>query len=381
MKRVLFVVANDWYFFCHRLPLARRIAAAGYEVHVATPPGRFTGEIQAAGIPHWPIQMDRQGRSALTDLKTVANLIALYRQIRPDIVHHVALKPIIYGSMAARVAGVPAIVNAMPGMGYVFLSDQMLSRMIRPAVKTAFRLLLNGPNCRVILQNPDNVAQWVSWRVLREDRIVLIRGAGVDTDQLQPTHEPEGTPLTVLPARLLYDKGVAEFVEAARLIRGRGIEARFALVGDGDPGNPASVPPEQLQRWASEGVIELFGWRDDMARVLAQAHIVCLPSYGEGLPKALLEAAACGKPIVATDVPGCREAVRDGDNGWLVPPRNAEALASALLRLISDPSLRRSMGARGRERAVAEFSIAIVAEATAQLYGELLESTGAAKAP
>jgi glycosyltransferase involved in cell wall biosynthesis len=373
--RVLFLVASDWYFWCHRLPLARRIADAGYEVFVATPPGRFRGAIEEAGLTFKPIEMDRQGRNPAADVGTLVRLTRLYREVRPQIVHHVALKPIVYGSLAARLARVPAVVNAMPGMGYVFLSRQLLSRAIRPGIMAAFRLLANAPNSRVILQNPDDVEKWVSWRVLRRDRIVLIRGAGVDTSHFQPSPEPGGVPLVVLPARLLYDKGVGEFVEAARRLRSRGVAVRMALVGTGDPGNPASVPDEHLRRWTEEGVVEHLGWCDDMADVLSKAHVVCLPSYGEGLPKALLEAASSCRAIVATDVPGCREVVRHEDNGLLVPARDAESLASALERLLVDPALRRRMGERGRARAVAEFSADHVAEATLELYAELLASS------
>jgi glycosyltransferase involved in cell wall biosynthesis len=366
--RVLFLVASDWYFHCHRMLLAQRIAAAGYDVHVATPPGRFCGAIQAAGLHHHPIEIDRQGRNPFKDLVTIKRLLDLYRQLDPTLVHHVAVKPIIYGSIAARIAKVPAVVNAMPGMGYIFVSEQPLSRLIRPAVMMAYRLLVNAANSRVILQNPDDMQNWISWRVMRRDRIVLIRGSGIDTATFHPAEEPPSPPLVVLPARLLFFKGVREFVQAARMLKQRGVNARFALVGDGDPGNPASVPPELLHQWQREGIVELFGWHDDMADVLARCHIVCLPSYGEGLPKALMEAAASGKPIVTTDSPGCREVVDNGENGFLVPIRQVEPLAEALARLIGDADLRRRMGARARERALAEFSVDKVAGETLQLY-------------
>jgi glycosyltransferase involved in cell wall biosynthesis len=372
--RVLFVVASDWYFYCHRMALAQRVAAAGYDVHVATPSGRYCGAIRTAGLHHHPIQIDRQGRNPFKDMATIKRLTDLYRALGPELVHHVALKPIIYGSIAAKITKVPIVVNAMPGMGYIFGSDQILSLMIRPAVMTAFRLLVNGANSRVILQNRDDMAKWISWHVMRQDRIVIIRGSGVDTDVFRPVPEPPDPPRVVLPSRLLFDKGIGEFVEAARLLRQRGVNARFALVGEGDPGNPASVPPQQLFRWQSEGVVELLGWHDDMAQVLAQSHIVCLPSYGEGLPKALLEAASCGKAIVTTDVPGCRDVVRHGANGLLVPPRQAAPLAEALEQLIRDGDLRRAMGSRGRERALAEFSLETIAAETLSLYAELLGS-------
>ena len=372
---VLFVVANDWYFYWHRLAVAERIAAAGYDVQVATPPGRFCSAIEAAGMRHHPIQIDRQGLNPFKDVATIKRMADLYRELNPVLVHHVAIKPIIYGSIAAKIAKVPVIVNAMPGTGYLFLSKQLLARVIRLGVMTAFRLLLNAPNSRVTLENRDDMQKWISWRVLRPDRIVVMPGCGVDTSLFRPAPEPPGPPLVVLPARLLFYKGVAEFVEAARVLRERGTRARFALVGEGDPGNPASVPADQLRQWESEGVVELFGWHDDMGKIFAQSHIVCLPSHGgEGVPRSLLEAAACGKPIVATDVPGCRDIVHDGKNGLLVPPRQVAPLAEALDRLIRDAELRRSMGARGRERVLAEFSVDIVAAQTLQLYAELLGS-------
>ena len=372
---ILFLVASDWYFYCHRLALARRVAGAGYDVHVATPPGRYCGAIEAAGLRHHPIQMVRQGRNPFQDMVTVKRLVDLYRQLEPTLVHHVALKPIVYGSIAAKITKVPAIVNAMPGMGFIFLSDQLVSRLIRPGIMAAFRLLVNAPNSRILLQNLDDRKKWIGWGVMRPDRIVIIPGSGIDTDVFRPNVEPPGPPLVILPARLLSDKGVGEFVEAARLLRGRGVKARFALVGEGDSGNPASVPPQQLHEWENEGVVELFGWQDEMPKILAQSHIVCLPSYGEGLPKALLEAASCGKPIVATDVPGCRDVVHHGEDGLLVPPRQAAPLATALERVIGDADLRRTLGAGGRERVLANFSVETVSAETLRLYADLLGST------
>jgi glycosyltransferase involved in cell wall biosynthesis len=373
--RILFVLANDWYFYWHRLSLAQRIAAAGYDVHVATPTGRFCEAIAAAGVPHHPIQMDRQGLNPLKDLATINHLADLYRELKPTLVHHVAIKPIIYGSIAAKITRVPCIVNAMPGTGYIFTSKQLLARLIRPGITTALRLLLNAANSRVTFENQDDREKLIAWRVTRPDRAVVIRGCGVDTSEYQPSPEPPGPPLVILPARLLSYKGVGEFVEAARLLKASGTFARFALVGEGDPGNPASVPSSQLRQWESEGVVELLGWHDEMASVFARSHIICLPSHGgEGVPRSLMEAAACGRPIVTTDVPGCRDVVHDGDNGLLVPPQQVAPLAMALGKLIGDGDLRRAMGERGRARTVAEFSVEIVADETLRLYAELLGS-------
>jgi glycosyltransferase involved in cell wall biosynthesis len=373
--RILFVLANDWYFYWHRLSLAQRIAAAGYDVHVATPTGRFCEAIAAAGVPHHLIQMDRQGLNPLKDLATINHLADLYRELKPTLVHHVAIKPIIYGSIAAKITRVPCIVNAMPGTGYIFTSKQVLARLIRPGITTALRLLLNAANSRVTVENQDDREKFIAWRVTRPDRAVVIRGCGVDTSEYRPSPEPPGPPLVILPARLLYYKGVREFVEAARVLKASGTSARFALVGEGDPGNPASVPPSQLRQWESEGVVELLGWHDEMASVFARSHIVCLPSHGgEGVPRSLMEAAAGGRPIVTTDVPGCRDVVHDGENGLLVPPQQVAPLAEAIGKLIGDGDRRRAMGERGRARTVAEFSVEIVADETLRLYVELLGS-------
>ena len=368
VKRVLFLVASDWYFCCHRLPLAKRVVAEGYEVHVVTPIGRFRKEIEGAGLRYTPLPFDRQGLNPAADLATIAKLTRLYSDIRPGVVHHVALKPILYGSIAARLAGVPAVVNAMPGMGYVFLSKQLLSRAIRPAVITAFRTLLNRRNSRVILQNPDDVEAWVT-RGVRRDRVVLIRGAGVDIAQFAVTPGARRDARHPSPARLLYDKGVQEFVDAAQSIRRKHPRVRFALVGEGDPGNPSSVPAGATPRSGPETALKGLLWvaRRHGERKPARRDQHRVPSvvWRRSFPKALLEAAACGRAIVTTDVPGCREIVTDGDNGFLVPARDAGALARALERLIVDPALRRTMGERGRRaRVVTEFSADAVATAT-----------------
>ncbi|HEX7602532.1 MAG TPA: glycosyltransferase family 4 protein [Polyangiaceae bacterium] len=370
--RVLFLVASDWYFLCHRLSLGLAAQEAGYDVTVVTPDGPYVGAIQKAGLRHVSLQMVRQGRNPLEDLDTTRRLISLYRRERPDVVHHVAIKPMIYGTLAAKATRVPAIVNAMPGMGYVFLNEAPLARALAAMVKLAYKGLLSAPNTRTILQNPDDVEKWVGWGVMRRDRLVMIRGAGVDTQRFAPSPEPAGPCFVVLPARLLKDKGVNEFVEAARRLRKEGVPARFGLVGEPDLGNPASVTAAQMKAWVDEGIVESLGWRDDMDRVLRESHVTCLPSYGEGLPKALLEAAASGRPIVATDVPGCREVARNEENALLVPARDADALTRALRRVIEDRDLRLRLGARGRAIALAEFDQRHVAEATLAVYAELL---------
>ena len=308
----------------------------------------------------------------LRELIVLIRLVLLYRREKPDLVHQVALKPVLYGSIAARMTGSLRVVNAIAGMGFIFSSTALLARLLRPLIVGAFRMLLGGRDRLLILQNPDDLQLLVDAKVTVADQVRLIRGSGVDPQYFTWSAEPAGVPLVVLASRMLWDKGIAEFVDAARLLRTEGVAARFVLVGDTDADNPAAVPPAQLAAWRDEGIIEWWGRRDDMPVVLASANLVCLPSYREGLPKVLLEAAACGRAIVATDVPGCREIVADGDNGLLVRVRDAVTLAAALGVLLTDPVRRQRMGQRGRDRVLAEFSEATVVAETLTVYRELL---------
>lgn len=372
--KLLYFVTEDWYFCSHRLSLALAAQKAGYEVVVLTRVNQHGELIRSHGLKLIHFELSRRSRNPLKELGVILRLLRVYKEQKPDIVHHVALKPVLYGSIAARVTGIPAVVNALTGLGFLFISKHWQARVLRPLVELAFRLLLNRPNSRVIFQNPDDMALLTSRGVLALGQGVLIRGSGVSTTQFNATSEVNGLPLVVLASRMLWDKGVGEFVEAVRQLRGQGVVARFALVGEGDPGNPASISHNQLSQWQDEDAVEWWGRRDDMPQVFAQSHIVCLPSYREGLPKVLIEAAACGRPIIATDVPGCREIVRHGENGLLVPARDFRALANTLLHLINNPSLRIAMGKRGREIVKKEFSIGHVISQSLALYKELIRS-------
>lgn len=366
--KLLFFVTEDWFFCSHRLPLAVAAREAGYEVAVVTQVDRHGELIESRGLRLIPIRLDRRGTNPIHDLALIARLYRIYRRERPDIVHQVAMKPVLYGSLAARLARVPAVVNALAGMGFLFSSRSARARLLQPIVRLAFRLLLGGGNTRVILQNPDDVRLLTRASRLDPERVHLIRGSGVDLELFHPEPEPPGSPVVMLPSRLLRDKGVVEFVNAARILREAGSEARFVLVGKPDPGNPAAVPQRQLERWIAEGVVEWWGHREQMAATLAQSHIVCLPSYREGLPKVLLEAAACGRPIVTTDAPGCREVVREGENGLLVAIEESEGLARALGRLIADPATRARYGRAGRALAEACFGIERITVETLKVW-------------
>jgi len=372
MPKLLFLVTEDWYFYSHRLTLAREAKRNGYSVIVATRVQEHGERILAEGFQLRPIKMRRRSKNPLKEFASLLELIQLYRSERPDIVHHVAVKPVVYGSIAARLARVPRVVNAIAGMGYVFSSKSIKAKALRPFIKVLFKLLLNRPNTRTIFQNPDDQNMLIQAGIVGSPLTKLIRGSGVDPHVYMPSPEPAGLITVILATRMLWDKGIKEFVEAARVLRSEQVLARFVLVGDSDGDNPAAVPTAQLEAWSGNGVVEWWGRRGNMPEVFAASHIVCLPSaYGEGIPKVLIEAASCGRPIVTTDSPGCREIVRNDENGLLVPIRDHHALAHALRRLIEDASLRKQMGARGREMVLKEFTVDKVVEETLSLYDSL----------
>ncbi len=367
-KKLLYLVTEDWYFASHRLALAIAAREAGYDVGVATRVRRHGSLIRAAGLRLIPFENSRTGLNPLGELWTLCRLILLFLRERPDIAHHVAMKPVLYGSLAGRLARTPRVVNALAGMGWLFVSDGAgMTRYLKPLVRRALGWALSRGT--VLVQNPDDARMVVEMGV--PARLVRrIAGSGVDLQRFVPHPEPVGVPTVLLCARLLWHKGVGEFAAAAQLLRARGVEARFVLAGEPDLANPSAIAPTQIRDWVNNGTVEYLGWVEDMPGLLARSTIVCLPSYGEGIPKALIEAAAAGRPIVTTDTPGCREAVRDGDNGLLVPPRDPSALADALARLIGDPQMRRQMGSRGRARAEQEFAAERIISQTLALYAE-----------
>jgi glycosyltransferase involved in cell wall biosynthesis len=373
--RLLLLVTEDWYFRSHRLDLARAARDAGMQVSIVTLAEDNGKWITDEGFKYIPIPFVKGGRNPLRELFAVIQLVRLYRRERPDIVHHVAMKPILYGSWAARLTKVPAVVNAFGGLGFVFVAKtSYLMRLMRIGIKAALRFSLGFPNSRVILQITENRDRLVRETIVRRDRTVIIRGVGVDLTTFTPQPEVSGVPVVILASRMLWDKGIGDFVQAARLLKKERIEARCVLVGRLDPGSPTSISEDQLVSWQREGVVEWWGHREDMPAVLGGAHIVVLPTfYGEGIPKILLEACACAKPVVTTPLSGCTEIVRDGDNGFLAPQKDPVALATAIGTLLAKPGLRKRMGMRGREIVVREFSAQQVAEQTLAVYAELLE--------
>lgn len=372
MPRLLYFVNIPRFFVSHRLPLAQAAQAAGYEVHITTSSHdtENVARIQASGLTYHPLTMSQHGTNPLNEVKALQSTIALYRRLKPDIVHQVSIKPVLYGGLAARVVGIPAMVSAMSGLGYVFIGPGTKPRLLRLLVTPLLKTALSHRNSRMIFQNPDDQARFIRLGLIEAARTVLIRGSGVDTNVFTAQPEPDDTPVVMFAGRLMWPKGLGDFVEAARRLKG---QARFVVVGYPEPTSPDSVPLDELETWQREGLIEWWGKRDDMPRVYSQAHVVCLPStYGEGVPKVLIEAAACGRPIVTTDTPGCREIARGGQNALLVPPYDVKALTVALERLIHDGNLRRALGAKGRQIVEAEFSLTLVNTATLGVYADLL---------
>lgn len=371
---LLYVVTVDWWFALHRLHVAQAAQAAGYHVVVATDVDRHGDELRRAGLRVVPLALDRQAIGPLRATAELASLISIYRRVRPDLVHHLALKPSVLGTLAADLTRTRPVVNTIAGMGTVFSEPSPLrKRLLRRAVLLALRLTLNRPRSRTIVENSDDRGMLVARAGVPDEKLVLIRSTGVDPHRFPAAPEPAGVPVVRLAARLIEAKGVEDFVAAARLLRGRGVPVRMQLVGAPDPASRDSVTEERLRAWVEEGVVEWLGWQTDMHAVWAAANLAVLPSYyREGVPTSLLEAAATGRAIVTTDVPGCRDAVAPGVSGLLVAPRDPTALAAAIEELAGSPGRRAAMGAAGRDRVLAGFTRQRVQEATLGVYRELL---------
>ncbi len=370
-SRLLFVVNTDWFFVSHRLPIAEAAIKAGYEVHVACTLTGAHKKIEAVGAVVHELQISRGGRRLLATWHEFGAMMNLYQCLRPDIVHLVTIKPVLLGGIAARWERVPAVVAAITGLGFIFLSRGWKACVRRLLAGAMYHFALSHPRIKVVFQNPDDRDAVRSFVDLPEVAIELIRGSGVDLRAFRASSLPKGVPLVLMASRLLWDKGVGEFVEAARLLKMRGVTARFCLVGDLDLENPSSWSQKDLDEVVASGAVEYWGHRDDMAEVLHQASLVVLPSYREGLPKVLLEAAASGRPVVTCDVPGCRDAIEPESTGLLVPARDSVRLADAIQSLVEDYPLRENMGCAARKLAEESFSIEVVAERHLAIYEAL----------
>jgi len=341
-------------------------------VLLLSPSGKYAQRIQDDGFRWQAFEFSRRGINPIKEYQTILRLMRIYRREKPDLVHHFTIKCVLYGSIAARRAGVKHVINAVTGLGYVFSNRNFFTCLVKPVVKFLYQRVLRGS--QVIFQNQHDLNYFIDNKLASESQCVLIPSSGVDVDKFKPAPRTKGTPLVVLPARMLWDKGIKELVCAAELVKRAGMKARFVLVGDVDDGNPSSIPLDQLHEWQKEGVVEWWGWQEDMVSVYQQASIICLPSYSEGLAKSLIEGAACGCPLVASDIPGCREVVENGLNGLLVPPRDVQALAEALLKVLSDEKLMRKMGIESRKIAVSTYAVKKIVAETINVYNNETKS-------
>lgn len=379
MKIVLFA-NTDWYLYNFRLSLAKKLRGKGHEVIFLSPHGEYGERIIQEGF-RWDVApMSRRGMNPVKELRFLLWLNRWMGQVSPDVVHSFTIKSAIYGSLIARTTKVSARVNAVAGLGYIFTSQHIRARLLRPVVRNLMRVALTGRNSRLILQNPDDVNVFKKASIVRPDHIRLIMSSGVDCERFKCVDRSQrhGQPVRVLmTARLLWDKGVAEFVGAARMLKAQlGEQIEFVLAGSPDPGNPASVTEEEVKSWVAEGIVTWLGHVDNfhMPELMSSADIFVLPSYyGEGLPRTLIEAGACGLPLVTTDIPGCREAVnRPGENGIIVSIRDEKSLADAILLLHQDRDLRERLGKAALEHVQRNFDEKIVLSRTIEVYRELI---------
>jgi len=372
-SRILIVVNVDWFFLSHRLPIALAAMERGYEVFVAAADTGKREVIESYGLTFINAPYLEKSHSFLSELYMILKLGRLYKEFKPSLVHHVTIRPVLYGSIASRIYRVKAVVNALSGLGYLFINQGFKNRILRVVVTKLLKIGFSHPNQLLILQNNDDREKFIERGLIQPKKIRLVRGSGVDTDLFKPPSKERSSGVDIaFIGRLLWDKGIAEFVEAANLLKKQGVHASFHIYGAQYENNPMSVPDDVIDEWKSNRALTIHGQKERIEDHLDEIDIVCLPSYREGLPKALLEAASAGLPIVTTDTPGCREVVDDGVNGYLVPTRNASLVAESLKKLIENPELRSQFGQAGRDKVLKEFTVDKVVEETMNIYTSLL---------
>ena len=371
--KIIYVVNEVGFFLSHRLPLGKAAKKLGLDVIVVAAPNTGEERLAEYEIDFVPVPMSRSRFSLFAELRAYQALKRIYRAEKPDIVHHVTIKPVMYGTIAARRPQVEAVVNAVPGMGFVFTRRGPIASVRRAIVNVAYRFALVHKNMRVIFQNTDDLRGFIGHALVRKENAVLIRGSGVDLNEFGSTDEPANTPVTfLLVGRMLCDKGVREFVKAAGIVRRKHPDWKFLLVGDIDPGNPSTLYKEELIAWQEEYGVEWLGHQTNVPQIMQRSHVIVLPSYREGLPKTLLEGAAARRPMIASDVAGCREVVTHGVTGLLIPPREVEPLAQAMNTLGESADLRQRYGAAPRQKAEAVFSVEDAVTHTFRVYNELV---------
>ena len=376
-KKIIINLTEDWFFVSHFLSRALDAKKAGFEVYISCNEKIHRKYIEENGIKFFNIPLDRRGINPFYEFYIILKYYFIFNKLRPDIVHNVGPKPIIYGSIASKLARIKSVINAPIGMGFVFTSSSIKAKLLRKILLFLFTLTLNkhhGRNKknRVIFENSEDMNYFIKSKIVNNNEAILIRGAGVEIDnKLIKRKKQNKIPTISLVARMLVDKGIYEYVEAAEILKNKNVKSRFLLIGDIDKKNPTSLQQSTLERWNDKKIVEWLGWVSDVKKILLETDILCLPSYREGLPKSLLEGAAIGLPLVSTDTVGCREVVLDGINGYLVPIKNSKQLSLAIQKLIENKDLRDSMGKESLKIAKSEFSSEIINSQTLSIYDEL----------
>jgi len=367
-KKLLFVVNVDWFFISHRLPIALKSIENGYEVHIACGITDKKEYLESLGLIIHPVNISRGGMGIVSEVKTFFSIYKVLKNVQADIVHFITIKPVLYGGIASRILNIKNRVFSISGLGYIFVTDGFKNKIIRSFVKLLYKFALDGAESKIIVQNKDDKNVILDLNVCDEKQITLIRGSGVDLNLYKYEEEKNRTPIVVMASRLLKDKGVFEFIEAVNILKNRNIDAVFHLYGDMDENNRATLTIQDLEKIKKNKNIEIYGFSSNIEKIFRDSNIVVLPSYREGLPKVLIEAAACGRAVITTDVAGCRDAIENGKTGLLVEVKNSNALADAIEKLINNKKLRINMGKEGRKLAEKEFSIETVVKIHLAIY-------------
>lgn len=364
-KKILFVVNVDWFFISHRLPLALEAFKKGYEVHIACGITDKKEYLESLGLIVHPLNLSRSGTGIKGEIKAFCEIYNLVKEINPNIAHFVTIKPVLYGGIASRFLNIGKKVFSISGLGFIFIKQGLKATLVRMLIKTMYKFALDAKNSHVIVQNPDDKAVLDS---IVKVPITLIRGSGVDLNQYEYKEENNENIKVSMACRLLKDKGVFEYIEASKILKKKYLNVKFELYGDIDIHNPASLINEDVEKIKKDGFVNVYGFSSDIEKVFCDSNIVVLPSYREGLPKVLIESAACGRAVVTTDVPGCRDAIKPNVTGLLCEVKDTESLASMIEKLILDKDLRNSMGKEGRKLAEQEFDINKVVEKHFDIY-------------
>lgn len=368
-SRLLMAVNTAEFFLSHRRHLAEGARAAGWDVWILCPPSPVVKQIQSLGFSVVEVELGRKSMNPFSELKTLWEMYKVIQKVNPEIYHGFTIKPVLYGTLVCRWLRVPQIINTITGLGFLFISQALFVQIIRLGVGFCYRLLFSASNVRIIFQNEDDQNYFVRSKWVTEEKSIVIKGTGVDIQKFCPIPEGNGIPVILFPARLLIDKGIQELIQAAQWLAQKGHQFTLELCGKEDPGNPSALPTSRIDELrTSRSYVRIRGHVEDMATAFQNAHIVCLPSYREGIPLALIEASACGRPIVTTDVPGCRAVVQNGREGFLVPEKNSELLALALEKLIVSKELRLQMGQMARSHALKEFAKEKVVQKNLTIY-------------